>query len=434
MRNATLFHHPGARANPHAQRQLMIPYAFMVIAWMFDFQSEGAGQGLAIQIFFLLGYAGFFAVFLWLDRAPWIRIAGFAPFVFGTLLYLTVAVTSGLLRGQGLYAVSRHAFTILIYLTATYATARMILTSSVALLRRTLAALCLGFAASAFFIVLLFQGGVDVSTIRYQIQGASSTAALGLIVLALMFRLSRIEIAAALSTVIVLFLTITRSYLVVLAAQSLMLLPAFRQLLRPRLLVILVIGVAMLALLIVLGSESADRWVQRMSAAEQFGGIDPTFLTRKVEWNYMWSEFWSSADKFLFGAGLAAETSYWIPRELGGGNALSSSTGFGHNQYLSLFFTAGAVGTVPLLLVQLLQGWQGFWFLAGKGGRRTGEAGRSDLVFLGAWGATIILGTLAANVLASTFGSRGFSLWYGIGAGLLLGARTQVGQVLKCNI
>lgn len=53
-----------------AQRLLIVPYVLMIAAWMFDFQSEGAGQGLSIQIFFLFGYALFFAVFLWLDRAP----------------------------------------------------------------------------------------------------------------------------------------------------------------------------------------------------------------------------------------------------------------------------------------------------------------------------------------------------------------------------
>jgi len=417
---------PMTTAIPRAQRVLIIPYALMVAAWMFDFRGESERQGLAIQIIFLCCYVGFFAVFLWMNRARRVRIVGFLPLTLCTLVYLAVSVTSGLLRGQDFYPVSRHVLTILVYLTATYATARMVVISSVASLRRILALLCLGFAVSTFFIVLFFQGGVDVSTIRYQIQGASSIAALGLLVLVLIFSLSRVEIVAALSAAVIIFLTITRTFLVVIAAQGVVLLPAFRRFMRPRLAIVLATGVLIAALLLVYGGESADRWVQRLYVREKFGGIDPTLLTRYVEWEYMFGEFVSSVDKFLFGSGLAAETAYWLPRSLGGTGGISSSMGFGHSQHLSLLFTAGAIGGAPLLYVQFLQGWQGFRFLSRA--TRYSQA-NLDLVFLGAWGATIIIGTLASNFLGSSFGSRGFSLWYGIGTGLLLGARTWLMRV-----
>jgi len=403
------------------RRLLIFPYVLMVTAWMFDFQSKGAGQGLAIQIFFLLGYGGFFTIFLWLDRALRIKITGFAPLLFCTFIYLAVSITSGLQRGQDPYLVFRHVLTILIYLTATYATARMVVISSISVLRGALGVLCLGFAVSAFFIVLFFQGGVDLSTIRYQIQGTSSTAALGLIVLTFVFSLSRIEKVAALSAAIVIFLSITRSFLVVFAVQGFVLLPIRQRLMRQRFIIAFVLAGFIGALFLIFGGESAERWVQRLTVIEQFGGIDPTVLTRYVEWEYMWDEFWSSIDKFLFGSGLAAETYYWIAPELGGRADGFGSIGFGHNQHLSLLFNAGLVGGAPLLCLQFLQGWQGFRFLLRA---RQYSQVKADLVFLGAWGVTIIFGTLAGNFLFATFGSRGFTLWYGIGTGLLLGART----------
>lgn len=404
------------------RKALIFPYVLMIAAWMLDFRSEGAGRGLGVQIYFLLCHTVFFCLFLMMDRAARVKIRGLSPFAICTILYIGVAVTSGMLRGQDFYLIFRNALPVLIYLTAAYATARMVVTNSVVALRHALGWLCLGFAISSFFIVLFFQGGVDVETIRYQIQGTSSVAALGLIVLAPALGLLGVEMIAGLSTVLVIFLTITRTYFVVLLGQGLLLLPVFRRLMHPRLAVVLIVGVLVSALLLVYGGESADRWLQRLFISEQFGGSDPTYMTRYLEWSYMWDEFFSSFDKFLFGSGLAAKTFFLLPVELGGSGSDHGSIGFGHNQHLSLLFTAGLIGGAPLLFFQFLQGWQGFRFLAPVARRYTRK--EPCVVFLGAWGGTIVLGTVAMNIFSCAFVVRGFSLWYGIGTGLLLGART----------
>lgn len=407
-----------AGPSSRVSRAPLVLYGLLVAAWMFDFQSEGAGQGLAIQSFILIGYLTFLAGFFlatWPHRG---RIPGVAPLIICTLVYLLTAVVSGLSRGQDPYALFRHALTILVYLSSAYATARMVVQGSPALLRRVLGWLCLGYAISAFIIVLIFQGGVDISTVRYQIQGSSSIAALGLITLALVFKLSRVEVVAGAINAAMVFLSVTRTSLLVVAAQGILLIPEFRRVLRPRLLVVISAGICLLATFLMYGGESADRWVQRLFVRWDFGGEDPTYLTRLHEWQYMWDEFLSSADKFLFGSGLAAETYYWLPKEVAGGGDFYS-IGFGHNQHLSLLFTAGMFGGFPLLLLQFMQGWQGGWLFAKT---RLMVAGHSELMFLGAWGATIVLGTLVGNFVFSCFISRGFSLWYGVGTGLLLGS------------
>lgn len=418
--NATM--RRGVDSTGRVRRMPVIFYGLMVAAWMFDFQSGGAGQGLAIQLFFLIGYVAFIAMFLLVSWPHRGRIPGISPLIICTLIYVFTAAISGLSRGQELYAISRHALTVLVYLSSAYATARMVVQGSPALLRRMLGWLCLGYAISEFLIVLIFQGGVDIANIRYQIQGSSTIAALGLIVLTLMFKLSWAEMAAGTITAAIAFLSVTRTNLVILASQGISLFPEFRRILRPRLLVVISFGACVLAIFLIYGGESADRWVQRLFVGGDVGGADPTYLTRLHEWQYMWGEFLSSADKFFFGSGLTAETYYWLPRDVAGGGDFSS-IGFGHNQHLSLLFTAGIIGGFPILLLQFVQGWRGVWFIAES---RLMAVNHLDVVFLGAWGATIVIGTVAANFFSSCFGDRGYSLWYGIGTGLLLGSIARI--------
>lgn len=396
-------------------------YVCMVASWMFDFQSEGAGQGLNVQIFFLIAYVSCFLVFLVLDGSPNRTPPRLLPFGAVVFVFLGVSTTSGVLHGQDLYLIFRHVASLLIYLTGAYATARMVVAYSASSLRRALGRLCLCFAVSSVLIALFFGEGIDVETVRYEIQGTSSVAALGLVALALVFNVSGLELAAGLGAANVIFLTVTRVYLIVIGMQSLVLLSIFarRTILRTGLR-LLMVGVVLAGLFMTLSERSLERWDERLFVSQRFGGRDPTFITRYVEWEYMWDELTASSVNLLFGSGLAAETSWWLPGDLGGGPADTGSIGFGHNQHLSLLFTGGLIGGGPLLVFQFLLGWLGIRFLR-KVSRQPGEP--DDVLFLGAWGATIILGALAGDCLVSTFGSRGFSLWYGIGTGLLLGAR-----------
>lgn len=408
----------GQRFQPGA----MICYVLMLASWMFDFQSDGAGEGLRIQIYFLLGYAAFFVLFLLSDRSSG-KIAGFTPLAACTFLFLGTSVISGLLNGQELYPILRHVTTILLYLTSAYATARVVMGNSAFALRQALGALCLCFAVSTFLIVTFFGDGIDLETVRYEIQGSSSVAALGLLVLALVLGVSALEIAAGLAAAMVIFFTVTRTYLVGVAGQVMVLLPMLSgRGLFPLAIRFLALCLIAGPLFAAFGEKNFERWMERLLVSNQFDGEDPTFVTRYIEWEYMWEEFLSSYDNFFFGSGLAAETIWWLPTYFGGGDAISSSVGFGHNQHLSLLFTAGVIGGMPLLSLQFFQAWQGVRFVFVEKKNMTGPL--KDIFFLGAWGSVIVFGYLSSNFLSSSFGSRGFSLWYGVGTGLLLGARS----------
>lgn len=401
-----------------AARAPLRSYALMLAAWMFDFRASGEGQGLAVQAVFAVIYLMAFSLFLVGDSGRAMRIHGLGQFMFCAILFLVTGLASGLANGQAIYPLFRNGFSIFVYLTTTYATARVVAVASPGVLRRLLALACLVYGIASFFITLLQRGTIDLSQVRFEIVGNSVIAALAYLTLLLTFRLNRLELGTMLINFALVFLSVTRTFLIVVLVQAL---PAFqnaRRLFGPRIIVYLLFAGAVIGTILVSGQFGVDRWVERLQNRGSTSGQDITYLTRLSEWQFMWNGFLSSIETFLFGNGFVAETIYWIPKEVGGGFEIS--IGFGHNQYLSMLFTAGFIGAMPLLVVQLQQAWRAYRFLLAA--IRAGRS-QSDLLFLGAWGAMIVLGMLSANYLLSTFGSRGASLWFGIGTGMLLGVQ-----------
>jgi hypothetical protein len=398
-----------------------VPLTFVVLlaAWLLDFRSAGEGEGLDVQALFAATY--FFALTLLLigDRAIGTRIHGLPALMGCGALYLLVAISAGLVNGQEPYPILRNATSVAIYLSAAYATARVVVSSDPARLRQILAVFCLLFAVAAYAISNLATGGIDTEKVRFEIVGASAIAALGYVGLAALFKLTRIEIAAMAINGIVVLLSVTRAYLLVIAAQVTFFAGRIRQVFSPRLIALGVLGIVALLGVLTYGQQQLTRWSDRMLGG---GGSDyqeyQTIFTRFSEWDFMLSSWTQSFEHFLFGAGIAAKTTYYLPREMGGGTEFM--VGFGHNQHLSMPYTAGVVGGLPLLLLQWFQVYLAWRFL-----RQTIRLPnlRSDVVFLGAWGATMIIGHNAINIVSATFTTRGFSLWFGIGTGLLLGAQ-----------
>ena len=393
-------------------------YSAMLLAWMFDFQADASGAGLAFQAAFAVLYVIALVVFLIADHGPNLRIQGMRGFLASCGLFLGVGLVSGLIAGQPVYAVFRNGLAVFVYSTGTYATARMVIGANPARLRLLLALACLGYALSGLLITLLLRGGIDFSHVRFQIVGASVFAALGYLALLVVFRLSRVELVTMALNFVLVFLSVTRTFLLAAAVQ---LLPALRNARRafgPRMLVFLVVVIAILLGAFAFGEAGLERWADRITNQSSVSGSNATWETRLSEWQFMWDAFLGSVQAMLFGNGLAAETVYWIPREIGGG--FDTSIGYGHNQYISLLFIAGLVGGLPLIVVQAVQGWRAFGLLSAT--IRAGRS-RSDLLFLGAWGAAIVLGSMMANVFSANFGSRGGAFWYAIGTGLLLGVQ-----------
>lgn len=406
---------------PTARAAAGVPKMFILLlaAWLFDFQSEGEGQGLAIQGYFAAAY-GFAVVMLLIgDRAAGIRIRGLPALVVCSGLYLLVGIASGLVDGQELYPILRNSACVAIYLSAAYVTARMVLSSDPAQLRLVLAFFCLFYSIAAYFMFNLKTGGVDLEKVRFQIVGASAIAALGYVVLAALFKLSKVEIAAMAVNGVIVLLSVTRSFLMVIGAQAMIYIGQVRRVFSPRLIAFGLLGIAVLLGVLTFGQSQLTRWSDRImgGGGSSFSEYE-TVYARLSEWEFMLRSWTESIDQFLFGSGIAAKTTYFLPRSLGGGTEYM--VGFGHNQHLSMLFTGGVIGGLPLLLLQWFQTYQGWRFL--RSAIKFPHL-RSDVVFLGAWGATMILGHNAINIVSATFSTRSSSLWFGIGTGLLLGAQ-----------
>jgi hypothetical protein len=409
------------RTVPAARAATGVPWMFMLLlgAWLLDFQSEGEGQGIAIQAYFAAAY-GFALVMLLIgDRAAGVRIQGLGALLACGAIFLGVGIGSGLIAGQQAYPVLRNSFTVAIYLSSAYITARLVVTTDPARLRFVLGLFCLLYSGSAYLIFNATSGGVDLERVRFQIVGTSATAALGYVVLAALFKLTRIEMAATALNGVIVLLSVTRTYLLVLVAQGAIFLGQIRKVFSPRLIATGVLGLVALAMVMTYGQRQVQRWEDRIVGSTGTESSEyQTLYTRLSEWQFMWNEWTSSTDHFLFGGGIAARTTYFKPREMGTG--AEYMIGFGHNQHISMLFTAGTLGGLPLLILQWLHAIAAWRFL--RHAIRMPHL-RNDAVFLGAWGATIVLGYLMLNIFAAAFMVRGMSLWFGIGTGLLLGAQ-----------
>lgn len=409
-----------------AQTSTRLPrtYILMVAAWVFDFQSAGQSQGLTIQAVWLSLYLLGLLVFVISDRQSDLKIIGLPALLLCGALYLTVAIVSGLSYDQPVYPILRNGISVFIYLSGAYATARVVLTQDPATLRKLLAVYCTIYVLTFFVIFAIKSGGINLSTIRYQIIGTSSIAALGYVTLTLLFRLTYVELAAMMANLLILLIAVTRTFLFTFFAQILALLFEFRRVFTPRLVIVGLAGIVVFMAVSQFGGDQLVRWQDRIEGHGSTNLNSQTYFTRIEEWQFMYDDWTSSNSKFMFGAGLAAQTTFHNVRAAGG--AEENMIGFGHNQHLSLLFDAGLVGGFPLLALQFLQGALALRFL-----RRTAQVrgNRSDVLFLGAWGATIVLGNIATNFLAASFVLRGISLWYGIGTGLLLGAQARFDPV-----
>ena len=418
MLDRTILNAATAAVPQRISSRLPLAYALMVAAWVLDFQSEGQGQGLTFQAIWLSLYLLGFILFLVSDRQRGLQIRGLPSLLLCGALYLTVAIASGLGYDQPVYPILRNGISVFIYLSGAYATARVVMSHHPAMLRKLLALFCMVYAVTFFLIFEYKSGGINLSTIRFQIIGTSSIAALGYVTLTLLFRLTYVELAAMIVNLLILLIAVTRSFLFSFAAQILPLLLEFRRVLTPRLVLVGLAGAAAFMAVSQFGAGQVVRWEDRLAGRDAKDVGYQTYYTRLDEWQYMYDDWTSTGPKFMFGAGLAAQTKYHNVRAAGG--AEENMIGFGHNQHLSLVFDAGLFGALPLLVLQFLQGALALRFL-----RRTAmvRGNRSDVLFLGTWGATIVLGNLAANFLGAGFALRGSALWYGIGTGLLLGAQ-----------
>lgn len=415
------------------KRKITIIYIYflMFFPFVFDFRSEGAGAAAIIQGTILLFYCIFLVIIFYLYSSIFSVLPSARVLIFVSTFFLIESAFVGLFRGQTPYPIFVNIIPIFLYASSAYVTAQVfILKAGDPAFTSALKWLCLLFVVSRVLIVLS-TSGVDLTSIRYQILGSSTIAALGLIFVALFSRITKLDIVIILANLSLVLLSVTRTLIVVGAAQSLILAPTLiahirsKGFLRRIFAACLMLG-AVIGTDFLLGTGQSQRWIERLFVASDVE-MDPTRLTRVAEVDFMRQEFTNSFSQTIFGNGLAAETSLIGPSAVlaamlvGSQNIEGHGFGFGHHNHWSLLFIGGLLAGAPLLILQFFHAFKSITF---QWETRFNNDQFRKIKELGTWGGTIVVGTVAYGFYAGSFGDRGTSLWYGIGSGLLIGGHT----------
>ena len=395
-----------------------ISYFFMCYAWIFDFRSEGAGSSFATQQFFIIIYLVSFLNFFVSYTNIGVKIRGLSITILLSLLFILIGTVSGLLADQDYYLIFRNAANIFIYLTMVYATSKIIVSYGQQKLVDYFILMTFLYSVSTFIIYYIRQGGIDFQTVRYQIIGSSTIAASALIFLSIIYRIPLLGYVAIISSSVIIFVSVTRSYIIIAISQSFPFIRNIRTVAGIREIILAFLLITSIPSIYIYTEFVSNRWTERISARSNAEDIDPTLYARIDEWTFMINETFKSPVNVFFGSGFAAETEYYLPDDIS--KSRESDIGYGHSNHLSLIFIAGFFGGGPLLILHFLQFIASFRFI---GSVIRGRIKDSDVLFLGAWGSLIIIGTFVGNILASTFTNRSTSLWYAIGTGLFLGGR-----------
>lgn len=427
----------GRSANPEGSRYRSLDRAsaFFVLSMAplaFDFRSAGgAGSAAVFQGILLALYLAFSLLFLFHAKKK-IRIQG--SLISGGIVawFCLMGVIVGFIKGQPFYTIFTNSIPVLLFAFSSYFTFRAVNEArNIGLLFNRLKWLC-GLFLISRVLVVAFSTGIDLSTIRYEILGASINAGLGLIALRLLFRPAIIDLVLIVLSLGLVLLSVTRTQLVVMGAQFLVYLRTASIVFTKKLVIRLALISSFLLVTVVtdqlLQTGLTDRWLERLLVSSE-QGVDPTLLMREAEVEFMRGAILNSPTEFLFGNGIAAETSLVgaaadaAAQIVGEGSVDFHMSGFGHEFYLSILFVSGVLGGLPMLILLFRQAFDAISFLALC--RRAANV-QKDVVELGAWGATIVIGMVAYGFLASPMTDRPTSLWYGIGIGLLAGCRRLV--------
>jgi len=411
--------------------------AFFVLSMAplaFDFRSEGgAGSAAALQGSVLLLYLIFSVLFLFQAKKR-VRDQGSRISAGIVAWFCLIGFIGAYVRGQPLYTILTNNIPVLLFAFSSYFSFRAVNEAQdIRLLFTRLKWLC-GFFLAGRVLVIAVTTGIDLSTIRYEILGASINAGLGLIALQLLFRATILDLVLIAMSLGLVLLSVTRTQLLVTAAQFLIYVRTPAVFFTKKLFIRTALIVSLLVMTVgadqLLGTGLSDRWLERLFVANE-QGVDPTVLTREAEVDFMRQAFLNGPSEILFGNGIAAETSLIgaaadeAAHIVGEGSVDFHMSGFGHQFYWSLLFIAGLIGGGPMLALLF---WQAFEAISFFSICRRVKNFDKDVVQLGAWGATIVIGMMTTGFLSSPMTDRPTSLWYGVGVGLLAGCR---GLVIK---
>jgi len=410
---------------------------FSIILASLDFKASASGKGFLIQIPIWLFYFSnlFFTVFnltLSYNNIKEIRL-----YIIICLNFIIFSTIIGFYYNQHYWDIITNVVSFFIFFSATILTLYVIKTcKDLAKFINSMQFACLFFLILHFIVILLTRGRLNLLTSRYEYLSGATIAASSLFTIGAVLRFGWRECVISVLNLAIILISVTRTQVAVIAGQLTSAFLAFPTMIfRPNIArkLLLAISLVVVVLAIDLGSGLGltDRWVTRFTQQKDLV-TDPTALTRYAEIHFMYNQFTASFARTLFGNGLAAQTKLTGPsaklaEKLVGAGSVTSvrSNGFGHNNHVSVLFVGGLFFGAPLLLINFVNGFQGFLLL-----RKLIKPNKfsKELVYIGTWGSLIVIGTLTFGFLAGTYSQRGDCLWYGIGVGMLYWAKEQVKQ------
>lgn len=407
-------------------------FAIAVLVWALDYKAASSGQAAALQGAILVVFitVSFFLTIFCLRRN--IDAGRLWVLMLVTTVFIVDSTIVGLSLGQPGYAIFVNAIPSFNYICAsaiTFMTLRAIKDQSAFL--DVLRGACVIFGAAHILIAILSRGAINTSSTRYEVLSAATIPSLAIIAIGVIKRLSKLDLVIIILNLAISLLSVTRTLLAVLAIQIAAIFIARPSIAfkRSTLKGLSLIGIALsivLALDYGSGTGLADRWITRLTVSHKVG-VDPTALSRSAEVHFMLQGFIYSTERALFGNGLAALTSLTGPDAalaasiVGRQSLIFHSVGFGHENYVSILFVAGALGGGGLILLQLLNGLQSLALIRKIESAKFDEL--SAAAHAGLWGALIVIGELVVGLFGGTMADRDACLWFGIGTGMMYWAR-----------
>jgi len=404
-----------------SSKRSIIFFTIILFTLAFDFRSdEDVGKYIAIS----MGMSSLLSGIIFIVVLRYINLKVLILLI-PSLLFIFMAISSGLIRGQSFYDVFALSVPFFLFCIAFVSIASVKFDSKYIKLFLNLIIIFVVISVLFKLIFGFLYYGLSIDNVRYQIIAPTLILLFAYGVSSILIQKQKLGNLALFFSLFVLFLSVTRSYIIVFFAVILFLILSFplSNLIKKVSFILKIFLFLIFSILILyfFSPEVFERWVIRLfiSTAEQ--GVDVTAITRIAEASFQLNKLMEDPINLLTGVGIAAETRFAdeyikILSIVFSDDFEYKGQGFGHNNYVGMFYTGGII-FAGLLIYSM------FYLLIKTSRFLKNEIIRNKYIneyhFAIAWGGSSVAGYIIYGFLGGTFGDRLASLSFGIAFGLI---------------
>jgi hypothetical protein len=348
------------------------------------------------------------------------------PILGSTLLFIFGAVTSSLLRGEGLSNVLTMAMPILFYFLAITLLSAGRDEESLKFIINVVLTFCFSSVLFKLFFGFYYYG-LTVENVRYQIVSPAVVLLFSYSVTSFILKIGSYRLLALILSLFVIFISVTRTYIAVFLVVLLFWVICspfnfnwyWRNYIKGNIKFIFIF-ILLALVFFIFNVHLLDRWILRLFTGNDLLGINVTALTRIAEIQYQITLLTDNVVDLFFGLGIAAETRFSDEYS----HALSVvfrddyeyiGHGLGHNNFIGILFTGGLIFGGFFLIVLCIEILKSIRLFRRNIERKV----HTNYMFLLAWGGSSALAYTVFGLFAGTFGDRVSSFCYGISFGLI---------------